>query len=149
MRKIMHSILAGIALALSVLACQPTAIAQNTGNFYGTALASAARVATINSPDIVNNGYRGVHVVVRMSAFTSGTWTPSIEGKDPVSGVYYPILTGTAIAGVATQVLRVYPGITAAANAAASDFIPRTWRVVMTGASTPIGTFSVAYNAEQ
>lgn len=111
----------------------------------GPLLPSAARTAvTVNSTDQSNTGaFKGAQIVVDVSARTSGTYTATIQGKDPVSGNYFPILVGPAFAGVGTTPLTVYPGITATTNSSASANLPKTWRVSIAGASTPIMTFSV------
>ena len=115
-----------------------------------TPLYSAARTdTTVVSGDFGNFGYRGAHFVVNVSTFTSGTYTPKIQGKDPVSGIYYDILVGSAIASTGTTILKVYPGISAIANGSASDILPSTWRVLMVGASTPNMVLSVAAYLEQ
>lgn len=92
---------------------------------------AAQLAATVNGDDQENINWRGVHVVVDLTAV--GGTTPqvivTIEGKDPRSGNYYTILASGALNAVATTVLRVYPGLTAAANLTANDILPRTWRV--------------------
>ncbi|RJQ25520.1 MAG: hypothetical protein C4589_10990 [Peptococcaceae bacterium] len=113
----------------------------------GTALASAARTATMSSPDLSNNHKNGVHVILDVTAITD---TPSItlkiEGKDPASGNYYTILEGAAVATVNTNIYKVFPAATAAANAVANDIIPRTWRVTVTHADADSITYSVGYS---
>jgi len=90
-----------------------------------TLFASAARTATVNGADQVNYNHRGLIVVVDVTAVVD---TPSvvftIQGKDEVSGKYYTLLASAAITGTGTTVLRVYPGLTAAANLVATT--PRT-----------------------
>lgn len=119
---------------------------QSSPNLSGTIAPSAARTATYTSPDQNNLSYRGVAVIIDITAYTSGTWTPMIQGKDAASGKYYTILTGAALNSTGTTVLYVYPGMTPVTNVAASSALPRTWRVVLTGASTPVATFSVGVN---
>jgi hypothetical protein len=106
-----------------------------------TALASAARTAAINSADLTNYNWKGAHIIVNVSSYTSGTLTVTIQGKDPISGSYYSILVGAGITSAGITILKVYPGILAAPNAAASDIIPRTWRVSCSAVSA---TYSVA-----
>ena len=100
------------------------------GQAETTILASAARTATPSKVDQTNAAARGVIVVIDVTAITA---TPSvvftIQGKDPLSGKYYAILASAAIVATGTTVLRVYPGLTAAANLVASDLLPRTWAV--------------------
>jgi hypothetical protein len=139
-----------LLLSIILTAISLSAYAQQSGNISATLLPSAARTAaSVNSADITNSSWKGAHVIITTSAFTSGTYTPTIQGKDPVTGNYYTILTGAAITGTGTVVLRVYPGITATANVSASDFLPRVWRVNLVGASTPSMTFSVGAFLEQ
>jgi len=109
-----------------------------------TLLASAARTATTNSGDIANQNFRGVHVVIDVTvdpAAASVVFT--IQGKDPLSGKYYTILASAAVAAVGTTVLRVFPGSTVTANAAANDGLPRVWRVLATHADGDSITYSV------
>lgn len=113
-------------------------------------LASAARTATTNSPDQVDPTAEGVHVIINVTALAATpAVTPKIQGKGPL-GTYYDILVGTAITDVtvgtppAVVVLKVGPGITATANVSAADFLPDTWRVVMTHGDTDSITYSVS-----
>jgi len=115
------------------------------GNFEATALASAARTATASSADQVNYNGRMLSVVINVSALAdTPSVVPTIEGKDPISGTYYTILTGAAIVATGITVLRVAPGITPVANVAVADMVPRTFRVTMTHADTDSITYSVA-----
>lgn len=107
-------------------------------------LASAARVATVNSSDFGNPGAKGLHLAIDVTAVTlTPSITVTIQGKDPVSGKYYTILASAAIVAIGTTVLKVYPGITVAANLSVSDFLPRHWRVAVTHADTDSITYSI------
>src|SRR5258708_17886946 len=130
------SILAALALgAVLALGFAGDARAQ-AGNLQSTILASAARTAAqVNSADQNNLTWSGVHVTINITAFVAGTYTPKIEGKDPVSGTYYDILVGTALGATGITVLKIYPGMAVVANGAASDFLPRVWRVQLNGAT--------------
>ena len=109
-----------------------------------TILASAARTATVNSPDITNWVGKGAHVVIDVTADPStASVTFTIQGKDETSGVYYTILASAAIAAVGTTVLKVYPGLTAATNTVANDILPKTWRVRAVAADAESLTYSV------
>lgn len=113
-----------------------------------TVLASAARTASTNNTaglgDITNSGYRGVHVVIDATAGSGASVVFTIEGKDAVSGKYYTILASAAVAASGTTVLKVFPGATASANAAANDCIPAVWRVKAVAADATSLTYSVA-----
>lgn len=111
-----------------------------------TVFASAARTATPTPFDgSASAGVRGLHLVIDATAVTA---TPSVvftvQGADPVSGKFYTILASAAITATGTTVLRVYPGLTAAANTVASDVLPPRWRVIATHADADSITYSVA-----
>ena len=133
----------------AVTAGQKTASAASTyedqvSNQDLTVLASAARTASVASADFTNVNGRGVDVVIEA---TASNLTPSvvftIQGKDAVSGVYYTILASAAVTGVSTTVLRVYPGLVVAANAAANYALPRTWRVSAVAGDADSLTYSI------
>lgn len=107
-------------------------------------LPSAARTATVDSPDALNWEGRGVQLVIDVTAAAATpSVVPHIQGKDPLSGKYYDLLVGAAITATGTTVLKVYPGITVAANLSASDFLPKTWRVRLVHADADSITYSV------
>lgn len=106
-----------------------------------------AASVSVNSADQANNYYRCVHVVVDITVITGTgpTLTVTIQGKDAVSGKYYPILASAALSTVSTTVLKVCPGITATANVSVSDLLPRDWRISSTIAgTTPAVTATIA-----
>jgi hypothetical protein len=118
-------------------------------NIGGTLIASVATTgATVTSPTITNPNYRGVHVVINVSSYTSGTYTPHIQAQDPASLTWYDLLVGTGISATGLTVLKLYPAAAALPNGAAADMLPKTWRVQMIGTSTPSMTFSVGFFAD-
>ena len=109
-----------------------------------TVFASLARTATENSADLKNRSCRGLVLTIDMTVEPGvDTVTFTIQGKDPLSGKYYTILASAALTAVATTVLRVYPGLTAAANLVASDVLPSDWRVTATHSGATTTTYSV------
>lgn len=109
-----------------------------------TAFDSAARTASGFSGDITNKTSTGCHIVIDMTAVPSvETVIFTVQGKDEVSGKYYDILASAAIVATGTVVLKIYPGLTAAANLVASDIIPRTFRVKTTHSASGSFTYSV------
>lgn len=94
--------------------------------------------ASANGADIENVGGRFAHVVIDITSITGTTPTATftVQGKDPVSGKYYTILTSTALNGTGTTVLRIGPSLTAAANLVANDIMPRKFRVICTTGGT-------------
>ena len=109
-----------------------------------TVFASAARTTAQTGSDNYNPGYRGLHLVIDITAVSgSPAVTVTIQGKDRLSGKYYTILASAALAAAATTVLKVYPGITAAANASVSDVLPECWRVIVGVGTADSVTYSV------
>lgn len=117
----------------------------NRENLHVPLLASAARTATVNTADQINPGKSGVEIIIDVTAIAA---TPSvvftIQGFDPLSGKYYTILASAAITGTGTTVLRVGPGLTAAANTVANFNLPRNWRVACTHGDADSITYSLA-----
>src|SRR5487761_2323202 len=135
---------AGLNVGAMYLVSPSSGLAVEPTNQDGIALvASAARTTTQTSADQTNTNGRGVLVVLDVTVIGTGNITLEIDGKDPVSGKYYTILTGAAVSSNSTTVYRVYPGLTAAANATASDVLPRTWRVKVTANNANAVTYSV------
>lgn len=86
---------------------------------------------------------RGLLVYVNISAITgtSPTLTVTLQGKSP-QGTYYTVLASAALTATGLTVLRVYPGLTAAANLTANDVAPQAFRI-----STAIGGTGPAVTA--
>lgn len=87
---------------------------------------------TQSSVDQRNENMRGLIVVLDVTVPGTGSVTITIQGKDQISGKYYTILAGSAVTTQSTNVYKVYPGLTAAANSVASDIVPHQWRVLVT-----------------
>lgn len=102
------------------------------GNQDVTLLTASAATTTQQSSDQVNVNARGVKVVLDVTAAGTGSVSLTIQGKDPASGKYYTLLAGAAVTTVSTNVYTVFPGATSAANVAANDLLPHTWRVQVT-----------------
>jgi hypothetical protein len=110
-----------------------------------TVYASAARTATPTAVDIRTGRYKGVQIVIDVTAVTSTpSTTPKIEGVDSLSGKAYTILTGAAIAATGTVVLRVYPGCIASANLVANDVLPEQIRITLTHGNANSMTYTVS-----
>lgn len=116
-------------------------------NLADRLLASSARTATVSSSNQTNLDYRGVHIHIKTTAASATpSVVPTVEGYDETSGSWYTLLTGAAITGTGSVTLKVYPGITASANVAVSDVLPRTWRLTMTHADADSITYSAGAN---
>lgn len=107
---------------------------------------TAAGAGTTNSPDLTNNGGRGLVATLDITA-KSGTIdvVVNIQIKDQASGKYTTLLASASKTAVSTTRLVVYPTITASANLIAQDVINEVFRVqVVSGAgSTPSFTATV------
>jgi hypothetical protein len=101
-------------------------------NTNTTALINAVNATTTQySADQTNTNYRGCILVVNVSAVNTGTIAVSIQGKDSVSGIYYTLFTGAAVATAISTVYQVYPGSTAGSSAYNGP-LPTIWRVMVT-----------------
>jgi hypothetical protein len=120
------------------------------GNWEGTALASAARTASVNSADLTNFNARGVTVTIDCTANASALGvTAALQYKDTLSGKYVTLLTSaTLFAATATGTvsLVIYPGTTVSANLSVSAPLPRVWRVAMTHLDADSITYSASAN---
>ena len=107
---------------------------------------SAVRSATFTGDDNREvPGSWGAEVALNVTS-VPGTDTVQlvVEGRDPASGQYYPILSAAARAAVGMDVLTISPGVTAVANVSAADVLPDTYRArVVHSAGTPF-TYSLS-----
>lgn len=109
------------------------------GNTEGTLLASAARTASGNSPDLTayNGAKLAVYLDVTAASGTSPTLDVTVKAKDPASGKYFLIGTFAQMTGIASAAIFIGGG-------ADVEFATRTYRIeyVIAG-TTPSFTFSV------
>jgi outer membrane scaffolding protein for murein synthesis (MipA/OmpV family) len=113
---------------------------------YKVCYPSAARTTTPTAMDRQKRatGARGLVVILHVSAVTATpALTVTIQGYNPLSGLYYTILASAVIATTGTVILRVYPGLTAAANLTVSDVLPLEWRVIVEHGDADSATYSV------
>lgn len=94
--------------------------------------------ASQSGADVDNASGKFAHVVIDITSITGAapTATFTVQGKDPVSGKYYTILASAALNAIGTTVLKIGPGLTAAANLVANDIMPRKFRVICTTGGT-------------
>lgn len=80
------------------------------------------RVVPDGAPDVfsavvIDPRFRALFVVIDVTAVSATpSVVPTVDGWDPVSGGWFNLLTGAAITGTLTRVLRIGRGLTAAAN---------------------------------
>lgn len=106
-------------------------------------MASAARTATSTAPFSCQS--LGALVYINVTSVTS---TPSvtftISGVEPVGETNsHTILASAAVTATGLTVLKIYPGLTAAANAVASDIMPEKCKLVATHGNANSITYSV------
>lgn len=90
----------------------------------------AAGSTSTTTQTVTTYNARSLVLAVNITA-GAGTLTVAISGST-TSGYTYPILTSTALAGVADNTLRVFPGATPASNTVANDALPRTLSITYT-----------------
>lgn len=120
-----------------------SAYPKQRGNTDETILASAARTIATNSADFKNYNGRVLTLVIDVTVYTAGSITVTIQGKDDVSGKYYTLLASVALAATGTTVLRIGPGVLAAANLSTPLPLPRVWRASVAVGSADSVTYSV------
>lgn len=110
-------------------------------------LASAARTTAQTLDKVLTLGAKGIILVIdaTVKGGAAPSLTPTIDGFEPVSGQYFNLLTGAAIAAVSTKILRVAPGLTAAANVTANDWLPPVIRINIAVANADSMTYSASY----
>lgn len=116
-----------------------------------TYLASVGRTTTQTQADQTNWRYRGITVVLDVTAQSGGSITLEIDYKDPASGKYIALLTGAAVTTVSTTVYRVYPGMgvepvgATTGTTSSADNLGKVWRIKVTANNGSSITYSVGY----
>ncbi len=91
---------------------------------------SKARTADENSASQNNYAYRGVQVMVNISATTaSGAGTYTLQGYDELSDSWFTVLASASKDATGFFTLTVYPGIAASSNVSANTVLPKRWRL--------------------
>lgn len=105
---------------------------------------SAVRNTSTTSEDFINHNARGVSIFINITAVPGvDTITPRLEWKDPASGVYINVATGTARAAAGLFILTSYPGTGGTGGQDFSRQLVRTWRLVMVHSAATNFTYSV------
>jgi hypothetical protein len=108
-------------------------------------LGLAARTATVSTPDQANKAHRGVKLLANVTVVAGGeNMVFTIQGKDPVSGMYYTIISTPEITSTGLVVLTVHPGLITAANVAFNNVLPDTWRAVVTHSAGGSHTYQLS-----
>lgn len=90
----------------------------------------AAGQTSTTTQTLTTYNARSLVLAVNITA-GAGTLTVAISGST-TSAYTYPILTSTALTGIADNTLRVFPGATPATNTTANDALPRTVSITYT-----------------
>ena len=117
-----------------------------TSNLSYGVFTVAGGTTTQTSSDLNSQGCRGVAVTIKTTVIGTGSITITINGKDEATGAYYLLLSGAAVTTNTTNTYTVYPGVTVAANVAASTCLPRTFQVVATANNANAATYQVGLN---
>lgn len=108
--------------------------------------ASTARTATPDTAEfeLPAGSKAGVFVIDVTAATSTPSTVFTVLGVDRVSGKTYTILASAAIVGTGTTVLRVGPGLTAAANLVANDILPPVIRISAVHGNANSQTYTMA-----
>src|SRR5690349_21105935 len=75
-----------------------------------TLITAVGATTTQVSDDQINMGGKILIVTLNTTAIGSGSITLTVQGKDPASGSYYTILSGSAVTTNTINVYTVIPG---------------------------------------
>lgn len=118
------------------------------GIHHGTLITHTAASAGVSGPLMDTHQGVGLLIYINVTAIsgTSPTMTVTLKGSiDSSATATYTILASAAISATGLTVLRVYPGLTAAANATANDVIPGTCQIsTAIGGTTPSVTATIS-----
>jgi hypothetical protein len=136
------------AIAQDVAVEDPPAGASTPAPAFGATAAlldSAARTATVSTPDQNNKSQRGVKLLLDVTVVAGGeNLVGTIQGKDPISGKYYTILSTPEITSTGLVVITVHPDVITVANVAFNSILPDTWRAVVTHSAGGAHTYQLA-----
>lgn len=104
---------------------------------------SGAHTTTQTSPDFINNGGRGIVVTLKTTVIGTGSVTLAVNGKDPASGAYFPLLTGAAVITNVTNEYTLFPGAAVTSNVSADAELPRVFQITVTANNANAATYSV------
>lgn len=118
------------------------------GTDYGALITHTAASAGVTGPLIPTNQGAGLLIFINVTAIsgTSPTLTVTLKGSiDGSATATYTILASAAITATGLTVLRVYPGLTAAANLVANDVVPGWCQISSAiGGTTPSVTATIS-----
>jgi hypothetical protein len=119
----------------------------NRCNDLGAVITHTAASTGVTGTVLDTHQCKGALVFINVTAITgtSPTLTVTLKGLDKTSNAAYTILASAAINATGLTVLRVYPGLTAAANAVANDVMANMARIdTAIGGTTPAVTATIS-----
>jgi hypothetical protein len=110
-----------------------------------TILASAAHTADSTSGpfDGVKGNYRGVLIVLDVTAATTGTVTINVQDKSGPADVWTTRLASSAITAVGTTLLLLHPAAPDRANVSENTSLKYMWRVFADKSDATAKTYSI------
>lgn len=109
-------------------------------------LPSASRTTTQTTMLQLGDDQKGLIAILNMTVVGTGSVTLTINGWDGTAGGFWPILVGAAVITNSVNVYRIYPGLTAVANATVSDVVPMEIQFVVTANNANAAVYSLVAN---
>jgi hypothetical protein len=116
-------------------------------NLGTIATLTAAGTGSVTGAQLDTHQAKGCLIFINVTAIsgTTPTLTVTLKGLDSTSGTAYTVLASAALNATGLTVLKVYPGLTAAANTVANDVTPCASRIDYTiGGTTPSVTATIS-----
>lgn len=114
----------------------------------GSVITHTAASAGVTGGLLDTHQAKGCLIYINVTAITgtTPTLTVTLKGIDPAGqSNTYTVLASTALNATGLTVLKVYPGLTAAANTVANDVMPAISRIdTAIGGTTPAVTATVS-----
>ena len=119
-------------------------------NIQGIVLSSKTRTATLHTNDYINHNGKTLLLYLNVSNISgSPSIVVTIQAKDPVSHVYFDIVSFPAVTGTGQNLYIIGPGLTetiAETNVYIQSLsVPRIWRCHIIHNNTSAITYSLGY----
>lgn len=136
-------------MAATGLALPPTyGVSQAPVFDMGLVIAGAAVTTTQSTADLNTLNFKGITVILDVSAAGTSSLTVQVQGKDfSNSGNYWTLLGSSAVSANGTTAHTLYPGITAATaangNTSVSMILPMWIRIRVVAGNANAATYTV------
>jgi hypothetical protein len=101
---------------------------------------------SIISSDQFNYSWRGVVLIVTAADWVSGSYTPTLQAKDPATDTYYDLLSAPSLDCNCINQMVIYPGIAENGGISVNTILPYIWRVKLVSEDTPNMKISIGYS---